>query len=196
MSADRLFIGDVMLRRPSADRQNLRRAQVRRDNVCRFAGAAGSQHKDFSSFDFNAGLLDERLHAVVIGIVAIQSAIPIDNGVYRANPPCYIAHFIQIGDDRLLVGNRHVDRSEILLFKEGADLFLAEFNQIICIIGKARMDLPGKAVRQLLTNTAVWFHQSFIPDQAVYLSQSVPNLIASASHITIAAAASCTALAR
>ena len=81
-----------------------------------------------------------------------------NDGVHRANGLGLGVDLVTVGDDQLLVGNRHIDGGKVPLFHKGSSLCLGgQGNQIIVIPGQLLVDDFGIAVPQLGTNQTVSF---------------------------------------
>lgn len=53
--------------------------------------------------------LDHVQKAAEVGVVAVQLAVPVHDGVHRADGAGPLVHRFTVGDDQLLVGDGHVD---------------------------------------------------------------------------------------
>ena len=69
----------------------------------------------------------QRRHPVVVGVVAVQPPPAVDDGVHRADGGGFGVHFIQQGDDRLLVGDGHIDAPKVPFFQKSGQLGGGQF---------------------------------------------------------------------
>ena len=97
-------------------------------------------------------MADERHHTVIIGVVAVQFAIPVDDGIYRPDGGGFFVDDIQIRHDGLFIGNGNVDALERPGLQKGRQLGRGQLFQLIIIIGQIAVDLFGKAMGQLFAN--------------------------------------------
>ena len=118
----------------------------------RDGGAAAAQHQGLLAPDINAAFFHQTFKTVGIGIVAIEAAVrTADNGVHAADAPGGFRQFGAIGQDRLFVGDGHVDAVPIAVFQKVLQLLRLPLKELIIIIGKHAVNGRGIAVPQLLS---------------------------------------------
>ena len=72
-------------------------------------GAAGAQNEHGFAPKAHPVGLDHVQKAAEVGVVAVQLAVPVHDGVHRADGAGPLVHRFTVGDDQLLVGDGHVD---------------------------------------------------------------------------------------
>ena len=104
--------------------------------------------------------------ARVVGVIPIQFPVTVHNRVHRADGLRLRVNDVAVGDDKLLVGDRHVDGRKGALFHKGAGLGLGgQGQQLIGVICNFFMDDFGVAVAQLAADQSVQrlLHSSSLP---------------------------------
>ena len=125
--------------------------------VGRGAGsAAGAENQHFFTGQIQADAADEPGQTVQVRVITGQFPVPADNGVDRADGTGGFIDFIQKGNDSLLVGNGDIDSPELPRRHEGGQLLRRQFLQFIGIAADFPVDFPGKTVRQVLADAAVF----------------------------------------
>ena len=119
-------------------------------------GAAGAE---------NQYGLARKVHAVgtgqvgkpgIVGVITVQPAIPVDDGIHRADGRRFGVDHIAVGDDQLLVGNRHVDGRKVPPLHKSTGLVLGgQRHQLVGIISDLLVDDLGIAVPKLRADQAV-----------------------------------------
>ena len=95
-------------------------------------GAAGAEDQHGFVGKIHAMHLGQIGKAQVIGVVAIELAIPVDDGVDGPDGLGLGVQHIAVGDDQLFVGNGHIDGRKGALLHEGAGLRLGgQGNQFV-----------------------------------------------------------------
>ena len=103
----------------------------------------------------NAAQLAGIAHAV--RHVAAELAVLIYNGVHAADAPGLGGELPAVGDDRLLIGDGHVQSLELPPLQKGTKLLGGQLHQPVIVVPQPAVDGRGKAVAQLLPDEAV-FH--------------------------------------
>ena len=70
----------------------------------------------------------------------------IDDRIHRADPLCPFIEFIQIGDNRLLIRNRDIQRRKFFRFHQSVQLLRTDFNQLVGITTQSFVNPLGIAV--------------------------------------------------
>ena len=118
----------------------------------RDGGAAAAQHQSLLAPDVNAAFFHQAFKAVGVGIVAIEAAVrAADNGVHAADAPGGVRQFGAVGQNRLFVGDGHVDAVPGAVFQKILQLLRLPLKELIIIIGKHAVNGRGIAVPQLLS---------------------------------------------
>ena len=87
-----------------------------------------------------------------------QLSVPAHDGVDGTQLPRQRRQFIQIGDDRLLVGNGHIDAGKAFTFQKSFNFFRLLFKYDIGIVPKPGVNLRGIAVPQLPAQKSALHH--------------------------------------
>ena len=100
--------------------------------------------------------------ARIIGVVAVQLAVPVHHGVHRMNAQGLRVNIIAVRDHQLLVGNGHIDGLKIVPFHKIVRFLLGgQRAQIVNIIADHLVDHLAVAVPQLCADQSV-FHK-YVP---------------------------------
>ena len=144
----RLSVGNSAVSAAAGDAVHLRRAQLRCRRPRRFGCAAGAQHQHLFAGQHQTHAAYQRQHAGKIRVVAVQLAVPVHHGVHRADGPHRIGQLVQIGDDPLLIGDRHVDARKIAPGKKRLQLLRLQRPEAVVIVRQRAVYLGRVAVPQ------------------------------------------------
>ena len=86
--------------------------------------------------------------ADIVGVVALQPAVAVDDGVDGADGFCGRVDLIKIFHDGLLVGNCDIQAVKVSFCKEFIQLILLQGNQFIRFVNQMIVDLRRPAVTQ------------------------------------------------
>lgn len=120
-----------------------------------FAGAAGAENHHHPVSQLDAVAVQQGVETVVVGVVSDQFSRPVDHRIDRADRPRPFIQLVEQRNDRLFIGNRHIDRRKLPRGKKGGELFRFELDQVIGVICQLLMNPFGKTVPQLSADQAV-----------------------------------------
>ena len=129
------------------------------------AGAAGAEDERLFAGDRNAGSFDQGLQSAEIGVVAAEFAAAVDDGIDGADGFGGFVYLIQIGDDRLLIGDGDIDPLKFPALQKGANLLRRKLLQFVWIVADPPVDFRGKTVGKMLPDESVLHGQP--PNQSV-----------------------------
>ena len=155
MVAVKIRIGNAVLPRSAADPQNLPRPHRFRDRTGSQRSSARAENRNGFAPQGNADCFQKRFQPVKIGVIAAESAAPVDDRVDRADLPRRRIDLIQKRDHRLFVGKRDIDSAKVLFFQKSGQVCLLKFVQFIGVTAQHSVNLCRKAVSQLLSDTSV-----------------------------------------
>ena len=145
-----------------ADLDDLPRAQALGHSEGGAAGAAGSQDQDLAPGKIQAKMGNEGPHTAEIRVVSPEPAVPVDDGVHRADGLGCRAQFVQQRDHCLFIGDGHVQAAKGPLFQKGLQLLGRKLAEVVAVVPDGLVDGLGEAMSQVLSNQSV-FHTS-LPD--------------------------------
>ena len=131
-----LLIGGPSLFSGTADFKDFRSAHVSHNCVRCFTGPSGPEDQDFLSGRIDAGTFNHRFHSEVIGVETAELSVSVDDRIHCADAAGLAADLIEIRNDSLFVGDRHVDTLELFCAHERIQFIRPEFMQFIGIRGK------------------------------------------------------------
>ena len=130
------FVCYIIFAFASADCQHFGSTHICCQHLCSFACTACAENKHLSAFHVNSDFLNESFHSVVISVVAVKSAVFVDDCVDSTDAFCNIAHGIKIRYNRLLIRNSYIYCAEIFFGEEICNFIFAQLNEFIFIICK------------------------------------------------------------
>ena len=93
---------------------------------------------------------NQRIKSEIIGVVAVFFAVTPDDRVDCPDALRFVRQFVQIRNDRLFVGNGHVQRIVAVAGQKARQLIRCKLDQTVFVVGKLPVDLGRKAVPQVL----------------------------------------------
>ena len=145
---------------PGTGNDNSFSAQFVQNRGDGIGSAAAAQHQNLLSGGVQAASFQKRSEAKIVRVVAEKSAvISSDDGVHRPQLFRCRGQFVQIGNNRFLVGNGDVQPGKIPIFQEIPNFLRLFFKESVGIVTETGVNLGGVAVPQLPSQQSA-FHQT------------------------------------
>ena len=129
-----LLTGEGALSPGKAGYVDLRSALIFDSGICGTASFACPQNQDLLSRRISPAVLQQISHGKIRCIISAQPSAPVDDRVHSSDLTGLIADLIQIRNNRLLIGGRHIDPLKTGSMKIFFHLFGPQFMHFIFII--------------------------------------------------------------